>query len=59
MKMSKRIIALFILLIVLCTILTACSSSSSYDLHNKDGSLNMQYVQDMNDYFKKHPEKLP
>ncbi len=36
-----------------------CSSSSSYDLHNKDGSINEDYVRDMNEYFEKHPEKLP
>lgn len=35
------------------------SDSSSYQLHNKDGSLNMDYVNDMNSYFEKHPDKLP
>ncbi len=35
------------------------SSSSSYQLHNKDGSINWEYYSDMQDYFAKHPEKLP
>ena len=53
-------VALFIALMLATTVaLTACSNRSSYDLHNADGSLNMQFIQDMNDYFEKHPEKLP
>ena len=61
MKNFKKSILLISLLIVIAVSLSACSSSSSscYSLHNKDGSLNMQYVQDMSDYFEKHPEKLP
>lgn len=54
--------ALFIaFMLAMTVVLSACSdgASSSYNLHNKDGSLNMQYIQDMNDYFEKHPEKLP
>lgn len=58
-KYGKRI-ALMVMLLVLMVMLTGCGgSSSSYQLKNKDGSLNMKYVNDMNNYFKKHPEKLP
>ena len=53
--------------IMICTIIAGiatsggCSSksSSSYQLHNKDGSINWEYYNDMQDYFEKHPEKLP
>lgn len=59
-KMKHFKVALFIALMLATTVaLSACSNRSSYDLHNADGSLNMQYIQDMNDYFEKHPEKLP
>ena len=60
MKNSK-VVLLVILMTVMTIILSACSNSSSsgYDLHNKDGSLNMEYIADMNEYFKEHPEKLP
>lgn len=34
-------------------------NSSSYQLHNKDGSLNWNYIQDMQDYFKANPDELP
>ncbi len=33
--------------------------SGNYQLHNKDGSLNWEYVTDMWDYYEKHPEKNP
>ncbi len=60
-KYSVIIVVLAIIIIIIAASSGACSSSSSssYDLHNPDGSLNMEYVDDMNEYFKNHPEKLP
>ena len=62
-KNPKTIVLSIIIVVIVFLLLKACSSSSisnsSYQLHNKDGSLNMKYVDDMNDYFKKHPDKLP
>ena len=55
MKRAKKVFLLITLLVTMVVTLAACSSSSSsYSLHNKDGSLNMKYVTDMNNYFKKH-----
>ncbi len=65
MPNGKGTIILIIIAVVFGLIFVACigvsssSSSSSYQLHNQDGSLNMDYVNDMNEYFEKHPEKLP
>lgn len=60
MKKVTRIICLALSLVLMVLLATGCgSSSSSYQLHNKDGSLNREYVNDMNEYFKEHPEKLP
>ena len=58
---GSSIIAIIIAIVLLMGLLGSCSdgSSSSYQLHNKDGSLNMQYYNDMQDYFAKHPEKRP
>lgn len=52
------------IIIVICffvvAALTSCGdSSSSYDLYNKDGSINWEYYNDMQNYFEKHPEKRP
>jgi ABC-type oligopeptide transport system substrate-binding subunit len=58
-KNPKTIVLSIIIVVIVILLFTACSSSSSYQLHNKDGSLNMKYVDDMNDYFEKHPDKLP
>ena len=62
--MKKNIIYLIILCVSLVIIVVACSvssgsSSSDYSLHNKDGSLNIRYYNEMQDYFNKHPEKRP
>ena len=45
--------------IIVCVWGCARPYSGSYQLHNKDGSLNWEYVTDMWDYFEKHPEKNP
>ena len=58
-KKKPMIICMIINLAIMTMLLAGCTSSSNYQLHNKDGSLNKQYVNDMNDYFKKHPEKNP
>lgn len=56
----KKVIAIIALLGTLTFVFYGCSTNSSnYSLYNKDGSLNMKFVKDMNDYFEKHPEKLP
>ena len=65
----KPIQIFFIILgffVVLTALLVSCEggscsdySSSSYQLHNKDGTINWKYYNDMQDYFAKHPEKLP
>lgn len=59
--MKKIVIpAVIALVFMLLFGLTTCgSSSSSYDLHDKNGNINWNYVNDMNDYFNKHPEKRP
>ena len=60
MKKYMKSVLLTVVLLILLGILTGCGgSSSSYQLRNKDGSLNMKYVNNLNNYFKKHPEKLP
>jgi hypothetical protein len=60
MKRITRMVCLCLVLVTMALFaMGSGSSSSSYQLHNKDGSLNKDYVNDMNDYFKKHPEKLP
>ena len=62
MIMKKHARAVCLILAIMTMALFAMGSgsdSSSYQLHNKDGSLNQDYVNDMNDYFEKHPEKLP
>ncbi|MBQ6120091.1 MAG: hypothetical protein IJK98_12720 [Clostridia bacterium] len=57
----KKVIIAILLVVVMLFGLGACggSSSSSYQLHKKDGSINWEYYNDMQDYFKKHPEKRP
>lgn len=60
----KDKIKLILTLIVWIVIgIASCNSirdtPSSYELHNKDGSINWEYFDNMQDYFKKHPEKLP
>ena len=57
----KKITAVFICIIVIMCGASSCggSSSSSYQLHDKDGNVNWDYYNDMQDYFDKHPEKLP
>lgn len=57
---AKTVVAVLLGMMMLFGI-TGCnsSSSSSYQLHNKDGSLNWEYYNDMQNYFKEHPEKLP
>lgn len=58
----RRTLAVFCAALVLATttvFTTGCSSSSSnYQLHNSDGSLNMKFLNDMNNYYKSHPDKL-
>lgn len=56
-----RTICLILVMITMAifAIGSGSSSSSSYQLHNEDGSLNEDYVNDMNDYFKENPDKLP
>lgn len=60
---KASIIAVIVVVIGMIIGLASCSdsgsSSSSYQLHNKDGSINWNYYNDMQDYFAKHPEKLP
>ena len=51
------IIAAIIMGLVSCS--GGSGSSSSYQLHNKDGSINWEYYNDMQDYFAKHPDKRP
>ena len=58
-KKTPKVICMIIILAIMTILVAGCTSSSSYQLHNKDGSLNQKYVNDMNDYFKKHPEKNP
>lgn len=60
MKKFTRMICLVLVMATMAIFaMGSGSSDSSYQLHNKDGSLNMDYVNDMNEYFKKHPDKLP
>ena len=65
MNENKGSIIIIVLVLVFAIIIgvASCgssgSSSSSYQLHNKDGSSNWQYYNDMQDYFDKHPEKRP
>ena len=60
MKKVKRIILAVVLMARMLIGFGACNdSSSSYQLHNKDGSINWEYYNDMQDYFAEHPEKLP
>ena len=60
---KASIIAVIVVVIGMIIGLASCSdsgsSSSSYQLHNKDGSINWNYYNDMQDYFNKHPEKRP
>ena len=60
---KASIIAVIVVVIGMIIGLASCSdsgsSSSRYQLHNKDGSINWNYYNDMQDYFAKHPEKLP
>ncbi len=57
------VIAIIVAIVLLMGLIGSCggggSSSSSYQLHNKDGTINQQYYNDMQDYFNKHPEKRP
>ena len=58
----KKVIAVILLVATILLGTSACggsSSSSSYQLHDKDGNINWEYYNDMQDYFKKHPEKRP
>ncbi|MBQ7638782.1 MAG: hypothetical protein IJS90_07775 [Clostridia bacterium] len=58
----KRTFLVFLLIITVIIGTSACggsSSSSSYQLHDKDGNINWDYYNDMQDYFEKHPEKRP
>lgn len=55
----KKRAAIIGIIIGIMIFLSSCSGSSSYQLHNKDGSLNMQYYNDMQTYFNNHPEKRP
>ena len=53
-----------IFVVVLCILFASCDgsssrSNSSYQLHNKDGTNNWKYYNDMQDYFAKHLEKRP
>lgn len=61
--MKAKILLILTLIVCIVIGIASCSpsggSSSSYQLHNKDGSINREYYNDMQDYFKKHPEKLP
>ncbi len=57
-KIKVISVILFIIALII-VLLDDSSSSSSYSLHNSDGTLNTEYVNDMNEYFEKHPEKLP
>ena len=59
MKKVLQMICLMICLFTITFVAVGCSSESTYQLHNKDGSLNQDYIDDMNEYFEKHPEKLP
>ncbi len=54
----KKIIALLLLALMIVGF-CACDDSSSYSLHNKDGSINWEYYNDMQDYFEKNPDKRP
>ena len=58
-----KIVLIVVIIIFTLFALFSCaeggSSSSSYDLYNKDGSINWQYYNDMQNYFEKHPEKRP
>lgn len=57
----KKIIAVILLATTVFSLYSCGSSStgsSSYQLHDKDGNINWEY-NDMQDYFKKHPEKRP
>ena len=60
---KASIIAVIVVVIGMIIGLASCSdsgsSSSNYQLHNKDGSINWNYYNDMQDYFAKHSEKLP
>lgn len=63
---KKILLALFIIgtfLMTTCMYVSCeqgCDNShSSYQLYNKDGTINWKYYNDMQDYFAKHPEKLP
>lgn len=58
---KHRIICLILVMLSMAffAIASGSSESSSYQLHNEDGSLNEDYVNNMNDYFEEHPEKLP
>lgn len=57
--MKKIMVAIMLLMFLLS--LTACSgsSSSSYQLHDKNGNINWEYYNDMQDYFERNPDKLP
>lgn len=57
----KKTVAVVMMIVTIILGLSSCggSSSSSYQLHDKDGNINWEYYNDMQDYFKKHPEKLP
>lgn len=58
----KKIIAVILLAITVFSLYSCGSSStgsSRYQLHDKDGNINWEYYNDMQDYFKKHPEKRP
>ena len=50
MKKSKFALLFLILCMLLVTLCGCGGGSSNYQLHNKDGSLNMKYVNDMNRY---------
>ena len=64
-KNSKKNTIIGIIVITLLVIVLGIvffggdGSSSSYQLHNKDGSINWNYYSDMQDYFARNPDKLP
>ncbi len=59
---GSTIIIVIVLIAAIIFGIASCgggASSSSYQLHNSDGSINWDYYNDMQNYFAKHPEKLP
>lgn len=59
MKKGVAVILLAFMLFGMSACMGSSSSSSSYQLHDKDGNINWDYYNDMQDYFEKHPEKRP